>query len=123
MISVKKTVETKTDNRNRMDLCIGKTTLRLTEREAVFLVRQIAELYFGDVANLESNIRTHKGFDGVDLGKINEVKQEYKPDFVSRDLQFEEDVAVYPAKDEAGNYYLIDAKTGKIIAQDNPNAK
>ncbi len=74
MISVKKTVETKTDNRNRMDLSIGKSTLRLTEKEAVFLVRQIAELYFGDVNNLESNIRNHKGFDGVDLGKIKEVK-------------------------------------------------
>ena len=76
MISVKKTIETKTDNRNRMDLCIGKTTLRLTEREAVYLVRQIAELYFGDVANLESNIRAHKGFDGIDLGKIKEAKSE-----------------------------------------------
>ena len=74
MISVKKTVETKTDNRNRMDLSIGKTTLRLTEKEAIFLVRQIAELYFGDVNNLESTIRNHKGFDGVDLGKIKEAK-------------------------------------------------
>jgi hypothetical protein len=53
MITVKKTVEAKTDNRNRLDLSIGNTTLRLTEREAVYLVRQIAELYFGDVKNLE----------------------------------------------------------------------
>jgi hypothetical protein len=75
MITVKKTVESKTDNRNRMDLCIGNTTMRLTEKEAVYLVRQIAELYFGDVANLESNIRSHKGFDGVDLGKIREPKE------------------------------------------------
>ncbi len=74
MITVNKTIETKTDNRNRMDLCIGKTTLRLTEKEAVYLVRQIAELYFGDVANLESNIRSHQGFDGTDLGKIKEPK-------------------------------------------------
>lgn len=75
MITVKKTVESKTDNRNRMDLCIGSTTMRLTEKEAVYLVRQIAELYFGDVKNLESNIRNHKGFDGVDLGKIREPKE------------------------------------------------
>lgn len=75
MITVKKTVESKTDNRNRMDLSIGNTTLRLTEKEAVYLVRQIAELYFGDVANLESNIRSHKGFEGVDLGKIKELKE------------------------------------------------
>ena len=76
MISVKKNVESKTDNRNRMDLSIGSTTIRLTEKEAVYLVRQIAELYFGDVANLESNIRAHKGFDGIDLGKIKEAKSE-----------------------------------------------
>ena len=75
MITVKKTVESKTDNRNRMDLCIGNSTMRLTEKEAVYLVRQIAELYFGDVANLESNIRSHKGFAGVDLGKIREPKE------------------------------------------------
>lgn len=75
MITVKKTVESKTDNRNRMDLCIGSTTMRLTEKEAVYLVRQIAELYFGDVANLELNIRNHKGFNGVDLGKIREPKE------------------------------------------------
>jgi len=76
MISVKKTIESKTDNRNRMDLCIGNTTLRLTEREAVFLVRQIAEHYFGDIKNIETNIRNHKGFEGIDLGKIKEPKEE-----------------------------------------------
>ncbi len=76
MIKVQKTIESKTDNRNRMDLCIGKTTLRLTEREAVYLIKQIAELYFGDVKDLESNIRNHKGFDGTDLGKILEPKAE-----------------------------------------------
>lgn len=70
MISVKKTIESKTDNRNRMDLMIGKTTMRLTEREAIYLTRQIAELYFGTVDNLETNVRNHKGFDGLDLGKI-----------------------------------------------------
>ena len=75
MISVKKTTESKTDNRNRMDLCIGNTTLRLTEREAVYLVRQIADLYFGDVNNLEANIRNHKGFEGKDLGKILDPKE------------------------------------------------
>ena len=75
MISVKKTIESKTDNRNRMDLCIGNTTLRLTEREAVYLVRQIAEHYFGDIKNLETNIRNHKGFDGTDLGKILDPKE------------------------------------------------
>jgi hypothetical protein len=76
MISVKKTIESKTDNRNRMDLCIGNTTLRLTEREAVFLVRQIAEHYFGDIKNIEANLRNHKGFEGIDLGKIKEPKEE-----------------------------------------------
>lgn len=76
MISVKKTLESKTDKRNRMDLCIGKTTLRLTEREAIFLVRQISELYFGELNNLETNLRYHKGFEGIDLGKINEPKAE-----------------------------------------------
>ena len=76
MIKVQKTIESKTDNLNRMDLCIGKTTLRLTEREAVYLIKQIAELYFGDVKDLESNIRNHKGFDGTDLGKILEPKAE-----------------------------------------------
>ncbi len=76
MIKVQKTIESKTDNRNRMDLCIGKTTLRLTEREAVYLIKQIAELYFGDVKALEFNILNHKGFDGTDLGKILEPKAE-----------------------------------------------
>ncbi len=76
MIKVQKTIESKTDNRNRMDLCIGKTTLRLTEREAVYLIKQIAELYFGDVKDLEFNILNHKGFDGIDLGKILEPKAE-----------------------------------------------
>ena len=76
MIKVQKTIESKTDNRNRMDLSIGNTTLRLTEREAVYLIKQIAELYFGDVKDLESNIRNHKGFDGTDLGKILEPKAE-----------------------------------------------
>ncbi|MEY4273647.1 MAG: hypothetical protein RL638_595 [Bacteroidota bacterium] len=76
MIKVQKTIESKTDNRNRMDLCIGKTTLRLTEREAVYLIKQIAELYFGDVKDLEFNILNHKGFDGTDLGKILEPKAE-----------------------------------------------
>ncbi len=76
MIKVQKTIESKTDNRNRMDLCIGKTTLRLTEREAIHLIKQIAELYFGDLSDLESKIRNHKGFDGINLGKILEPKAE-----------------------------------------------
>ena len=28
---------------------------------------------------------------------------------------------VYAGKDEAGNYYIIDAETGKVLAKDNPN--
>lgn len=75
MIKVQKTIETKTDNRNRMDLCVGNKTLRLTEREAIYLIRQIAELYFGDVKDLETNIKKHKGFDGADLGKILEPEK------------------------------------------------
>ncbi len=76
MIKVQKTTESRTDNRNRMDLCIGNHTYRLTEREAIHLIRQIAELYFGEVKDLETKIRHHKGFDGTDLGKIREPKAE-----------------------------------------------
>lgn len=28
---------------------------------------------------------------------------------------------VYAGKDDAGNYYILDAETGKILAKDNPN--
>jgi outer membrane protein assembly factor BamB len=28
---------------------------------------------------------------------------------------------VYVGKDDAGNYYILDAETGKILAKDNPN--
>jgi hypothetical protein len=28
---------------------------------------------------------------------------------------------VYAAKDDEGNYYIVDAKTGDILAKDNPN--
>lgn len=28
---------------------------------------------------------------------------------------------VYAGKDEQGNYYILDAETGKILAKDNPN--
>jgi hypothetical protein len=28
---------------------------------------------------------------------------------------------VYPAKDDEGNYYIIDAESGEILAKDNPN--
>ena len=28
---------------------------------------------------------------------------------------------VYAGKDEAGDYYIIDAETGKVLAKDNPN--
>jgi hypothetical protein len=28
---------------------------------------------------------------------------------------------VYAGKDDAGNYYIIDAETGKVLAKDNPN--
>ena len=28
---------------------------------------------------------------------------------------------VYAGKDKEGNYYILDAETGKILAKDNPN--
>jgi hypothetical protein len=28
---------------------------------------------------------------------------------------------VYAGKDKQGNYYILDAETGKILARDNPN--
>lgn len=28
---------------------------------------------------------------------------------------------VYAGKDEMGNYYIIDAQTGQVLAKDNPN--
>ena len=28
---------------------------------------------------------------------------------------------VYAAKDDEGNYYIVDAETGDILARDNPN--
>lgn len=28
---------------------------------------------------------------------------------------------VYAGKDDEGNYYILDAETGKILAKDNPN--
>jgi hypothetical protein len=70
MIQVKKTQESKTDNRNRMDLQIGQHTYRLTEREAVYLIRQMAELYFGSTKELEQNLLQHPGYSGENLTKI-----------------------------------------------------
>lgn len=76
MITVQKTKETKTDNRNRMDLQIGEHTYRLTEREGIYLIRQIAELYFGTTKDLEKNISNHPGFEGKDLSRIKPRKEE-----------------------------------------------
>ena len=71
------------------------------------------------------------------MSKIVKIKQEDIEKIVKKVIKENEEIdervfgigdnpligsrKVYAGKDDAGNYYILDAETGKILAKDNPN--
>ncbi len=71
------------------------------------------------------------------MSKVVKLKQEDLEKIVSNVIKESEEIdervfgigdvplmgtrKVYAGKDNEGNYYILDAETGKILAKDNPN--
>lgn len=72
---------------------------------------KVIKLKQSDIERIVSNIINEQ-----EVGEVN-------PDSISHEEEIDEDmgggdVDVYPAKDASGNLFLVNARTGEVVAKD-----